>query len=100
MIHDKILKNLFAKQEDNGYKKLWVFHAYLKKTFKTALTNEDKIVLKNLFEISETYLNDAVTKVQNENSDEAKAQRKEYFMEQTFSRGIQSKTFNRLLQKD
>jgi uncharacterized protein YaaN involved in tellurite resistance len=100
MIHDRILANLFKKQADNNYKKLWVFHKYLKKTVKTTLTEDDKVVLKKTFDVSDTYLTDAITKVQYENSDEAKAKNKEYFMEQTFARGIQPKTFSRYMQND
>lgn len=100
MIHEKKLKNLFDKQEEKEYKKVWVLHQYLKKTVQTPLSDEDKVMLLNLFNVSERYLNDAIDKVQSENSEEAKASRKEYFMEQTFSRGIQAKEFARQMEKD
>ena len=95
MIHEKKLENLFDKQEEKGYKKVWVLHQYLNKNIKTELSEVDRDFLKNLFNVSENYLNDAIKKAESENSDEAKAQRKQYFMEQTFSRGINSKEFDR-----
>ena len=94
------MNNLFVKQVDKGYKRMWVLHSYLKKTKDVTLTSADRLDLITTFGISDTYLTQAIDKSKEGISDESKELRQKYFMEQTFARGIEVKSFDRHMRDD
>ena len=95
MLKTRMLNNLFAKQIEKGYKPLWVLHNYLKKTKAVELTYPDKRELMTKFDVGSSLLDDAIIKSKAGMSDESKALRQKYFLEQTFAKGVESKSFNR-----
>ena len=95
-----MLNNLFIKQVEKGYKPLWVLHNYLKKTKDVELTYPDKRELMTKFDVGSSLLDDAIIKSKAGMSEETKALQQKYFMEHTFAKGVEAKSFVRHIRNE